>query len=385
MPGSKKHGRCKRGVRPPVGSVGRPDVARRETVMAFWQLIARGMTSEQAGIEVGVSPAVGARWFRQSGGMPTLELHPLSGRYLSFAEREEIALFSAQRHGVREIARRLQRPPSTISRELRRNAATRSGYVDYRASTAQWHADRCAKRCKPAKLATNPVLRHYVQERLSGHVLNEAGRRVGPETAAWKGRRHRRRQDRRWARAWSPEQIANRLRLDFPDEPSMRISPTPGDLPGALHPRARGSAARTHLPCLRTGRALRVPRVRSRRRGKHFVTPDVALKNRPAEVMDRQEPGHWEGDLIVGLESSAIGTLVERVSRYTILLHLPRMEGHGEERTKNGPALAGHAPGSSAKPSPRRSRSCRRRCARRSPGTKVRKWRNTPSCEGTRA
>jgi len=159
-------------------------VARRETVMAFWQLIAQGVTSEQAEIEVGVSSAVGARWFRQSGGMPTFELHPLSGRYLSFAETEEIALLSAQCHGVREIARRLQRPPSTISRELRRNAATRSGYVDYRATTAQWHADRRTKRSKPAKLATNPVLRQYVQERLSGHVLNEAGRRVGPETAA---------------------------------------------------------------------------------------------------------------------------------------------------------------------------------------------------------
>ena len=341
--GSKKHGRCKRGVRSLLGSVGRPNVARREIVMAFWQLIARGVTSEQAGIEVGVSPAVGARWFRQSGGMSPIELRPLSGRYLSFDEREEIALLSAQRHGVREIARRLQRPPSTISRELRRNAATRSGYVDYRATAAQWHADRRAKRSKPAKLATNHVLRQYVQERLSGHVLNEAGRRVGPETAAWKGRRHGRRQDRRWAQAWSPEQIANRLRVDFPEGPSMRISHEA--IYQALYIRGRGALQRELTSCLRTGRALRVPRARSRSCGKHFVTPDVALKRRPAEVMDRQEPGHGEGDLIVGLESSAIGTLVERVSRYTILLHLPRMEGHGEERTKNGPALAGHGAG----------------------------------------
>ena len=93
---------------------------------------------------------------------------PLSGRYLSFAEREEIAIWRAQRHGVREIARRLKRAPSTISRELRRNAATRSGGLAYRATTAQWHADRSARRPKPAKLAINEPLRRYVQDRLAG-------------------------------------------------------------------------------------------------------------------------------------------------------------------------------------------------------------------------
>jgi transposase-like protein len=143
--------------------------------------------------------------------MPSLELGPLSDRYLSFAEREQIALLRAQDHGVREIARRLGRPPSTISRELRRNAATRGGYMDYRATTAQWHADRRAKRPKPAKLATNQALRQYVEDRLSGSIRAETGKRLGPKVGAWKGRKHGRRQDRRWALAWSPEQIANRL------------------------------------------------------------------------------------------------------------------------------------------------------------------------------
>ena len=95
--------------------------------------------------------------------MPTVSRAPLSGRYLSFAEREEIAILRAQEVGVRETARQLGRSPSTISRELRRNAATRSGRLEYRATTAQWHADRRAERPKVAKLAANQRLRSYVQ------------------------------------------------------------------------------------------------------------------------------------------------------------------------------------------------------------------------------
>jgi IS30 family transposase len=102
---------------------------------------------------------------------------PLSGRSLSFAEREEIAILRAQGHGVREIARRLKRAPSTISRELRRNAATRSGGLEDRATTAQWHADRSARRPKPAKLAINAALCRYGQERLAGAVVARTGRR----------------------------------------------------------------------------------------------------------------------------------------------------------------------------------------------------------------
>src|SRR3954467_7998985 len=126
-------------------------------------------------MEVGVSQPVGFRWFREAGGRAPSHLSrsskPLSGRYLTFAEREEIALGRAQGDGGRAIARRLGRAASTISRELRRNAATRGGNLDYRASTAQWHAERAARRPKRAKLATNSALRSYVQDRLAGTVV----------------------------------------------------------------------------------------------------------------------------------------------------------------------------------------------------------------------
>ena len=148
-------------------SPGRPPVARRENRQRFWVAIARGMPSEDAGIEAGVSPAVGTRWFRDGGGIRPVSLAPLSGRYLSFAEREEIAILRVRGCGVREIARRTGRPPSTISRELRRNAATRGGGLEYRAMAAQWHADRRARRPKIAKLAADQVLREYVQDRLA--------------------------------------------------------------------------------------------------------------------------------------------------------------------------------------------------------------------------
>jgi IS30 family transposase len=264
---------------------------------------------------------------------------PLSGRYLSFAEREEIALLHAQDHGVREIARQIGRSPSTISRELRRNAASRGGRLDYRASTAQWHADRSARRPKPAKLAINEPLRRYVQDRLSGLVARPGGSVVAGPTVRWVGRRHGRRKDRRWGKAWSPEQISHRLRVDFPDDESMRISHEA--IYQSLYVQGRGALRRELTACLRTGRALRVPRARAGSRGKGFITEEVMISQRPAEVEDRAVPGHWEGDLILGLGSSAIGTLVERSSRFTMLLHLPPMAGQGP-RVHNGPALAGH-------------------------------------------
>ena len=155
------------------------------------------------------------------------------------------------------------------------------------------------------------------------------------------GRRHGQRQDRRWARAWSPEQIARRLLIDFPDDKTMRISHEA--IYQALFVQGRGVLRRELTACLRTGRVLRVPRARVRRRGKGFVSPEIMISQRPAEAADRAVPGHWEGDLILGLGSSAIGTLVERTTRFTMLLHLPRLVGHGDvQRTKNGPALAGH-------------------------------------------
>jgi IS30 family transposase len=148
----------------------------------------------------------------------------MSGRYLSFAEREEIAILHEQDVGVREIARRLGRDPSTISRELRRNASTRSNELIYRASTAQWHAERGASRPKVAKLAVNERLREYVQDRLSGSIVRPDGEPFPGPDVAFVGRRHGRRADRRWAKAWSPEQISNRLKIDFPDDETMPIS-----------------------------------------------------------------------------------------------------------------------------------------------------------------
>ena len=161
--------RSERAGRDSLRSPGRPPAARREDHRRFWAAIAAGRSSEDAAAGTGVSPAVGGRWFRRAGGMPPSHLarssKPLSGRYLLFAEREEIALLRARGHGVRAIARRLERAPSTISRELRRNAATRGGGLAYRATAAQWHADRSARRPKPAKLAVNAALRRYVRDR----------------------------------------------------------------------------------------------------------------------------------------------------------------------------------------------------------------------------
>jgi IS30 family transposase len=273
--------------------------------------------------------------------MRPISLAPLSSRYLSLTEREEIAIHTARGCGVRKIARQLRRSPSTISRELRRNAATRSDSSGYRAITAQWHADRRAKRPKVAKLATNEALRSYVQDRLAGLITRPDGTEVPGPTVRFIGRRHGRRQDRRWGKSWSPEQISHRLRVDFPDDETMRISHEA--IYQGLYIQGRGALRRELVACLRTGRALRVPRARTQGRGRKFVTPEVLISERPAEAEDRAVPGHWEGDLIIGLDKSAIGTLVERTTRFTMLLHLPPMDGHGElPRVKNGPALAGH-------------------------------------------
>ena len=136
-------------MRDKLYSPGRPPVWQRSQVQRFWVGIAKGLSSEDAALSVGVSSPVGSRWFREAGGMRPVSLAPSSGRYLSFAEREEIAILKA-RGCVREIARQTKRSPSTISRELRRNAATRSGSSGYRAINAQRHADRRAKRRWPS-------------------------------------------------------------------------------------------------------------------------------------------------------------------------------------------------------------------------------------------
>jgi IS30 family transposase len=322
-------------------SPGAPSM-RREIERQFWKQIATGITSEKAAAAVGVSSAVGARWFRHRGGMPLSMSNSVSERYLSFAEREQIGLLRVQGVGVREIARRIGRSPSTVSRELRRNAATRGGKLDYRPSVAQWKAELVAQRPKPAKLVTNSRLRDYVQDRLAGKVRDADGQVIaGPQQAPFKGRNKPHRGDRRWVKGWSPEQIANRLRFDFPEDESMRISHEA--IYQALYIQGRGALKRELVSCLRTGRALRVPRSRAKAKAWAHVSEELMIANRPAEVEDRAVPGHWEGDLIIGLNRSAVGTLVERSSRFTMLVHLPREPGYGlTPRTKNGPALAGY-------------------------------------------
>ena len=215
--------RSDRCVRAALRSPGRPPEAQRENCRQFWTAIASGRSSEDAAVDAGVSSAVGVRWFRRAGGMPPTHFSqsskPLSGRYLSFAEREELAILRAQGHGVRTIADQLNRAPSTISRELRRNAATRSGALDYRATTAQWHADRSAQRPKPAKLAGNPILRDYVQDRLAGMIASPDGAPIFGPTVVWKGRRAVHRQNRRGRRRGA----RNRLLVAFGStSPRMR-------------------------------------------------------------------------------------------------------------------------------------------------------------------
>ena len=255
----------------------------------FWELVRAGDPYRDAATFVGVSEGTGWRWFVKAGGVMPANV-VLSGRYLSFAEREELTYLKAAGHSIREIGRRMNRDPATISRELKRGAGWRG---KYRASTAQTFADIRSSRPKPSKLALNEALRFRVQNRLI--------------------EKH------------SPEQISNRLRTDFPDQPEMRVSHE--TIYQALYVQGRGALKRELTQCLRTGRALRKPRRSStERRGR---IPDmVSIADRPAEVDDRKIPGHWEGDLIVGKDSkSAIGTLVERTTRFTLLLHLPGKHG----------------------------------------------------------
>src|SRR5918995_2505671 len=281
----------------------------RELRLRFWRLIAAGSSTEAAADAVGVARVTAQRWFIEAGGMPPMSLAEPRGRYLSFAEREEIALDRAAGLGVRAIARRLGRSPSTISREIARGCLNRRPRGRYRASLAQARADARARRPKPAKLVLHRRLREWVADKLE-------------------------------RLQWSPEQIARRLRTEFPDDESMRISPEA--IYQSLYVQGRGALRRELAVCLRTGRALRKPRARACGRGKRFVTDEVMISQRPAEAADRAVPGHWEGDLILGLRSSAIGTLVERPSRFTMLLHLPPMEGRDGSRVKDGPALTGH-------------------------------------------
>ncbi len=247
---------------------------------------------------------------------------------------------------VQELKRSLRR--QVLAEERRtaeRRAATGATKGEPLAGLKPWreviapHPDVREGRFAQAEFAAD--LRQYVQDRLGGIIARPDGKLVPGPQVRWVGRRHGPRKDRRWATSWSPAQISNRLRIDFPHNESMRISHEA--IYQALYVQGRGALKRELVACLRTGRALRVPRARTQRRGRKFVSPQLMISQRPAEADDRAVPGHWEGDLILGLHSSAIGTLVERTTRFTMLLHLPRMPGHGQQQpVKNGPPLAGH-------------------------------------------
>jgi IS30 family transposase len=264
----------------------------------FWVAIRGGASVSAASAVAGVSQATGKQWFGQAGGVISNGAGPVSGRYLSFAEREEIAILLAGGAGQGEIARTLGRGKSTISRELARNSTSRG----YRASVAEDRAQARARRPKPAKLARDRRLQERVRAGLQ--------------------------------KRWSPRQISVRLAREFPDEPEMRVSHE--TIYQSLYVQGRGALRRELAACLRTGRTLRKPRRRAAAeqaaRGK--IRDKVMISQRPAEADDRAVPGHWEGDLILGKNgTSAIGTLVERRTRYCLLLHLP--ERHDAETVRD--------------------------------------------------
>jgi transposase, IS30 family len=268
---------------------GRPGLPR-EARARFWDGVRAGLGTREAALAAGVSLSQAGRWFQQAGGVKGNGPCRVSGRYLSVAEREEIAVGLAAGRSCRQIAARLGRAASTVSREIARNR-TRLGY---RALAAQAQAEFRAARPKTAKLAGNARLRAWVAARL--------------------------------AERWSPEQVSVMLRQEFGDDPEMRVSHE--TIYQAVYVQGRGALRRELASCLRTGRALRKPRrTEGQRRGR--IKDMVMISERPAEAEDRAVPGHWEGDLIIGSRNSAIGTLVERSTRFVLLLHLPH--GHGAD------------------------------------------------------
>jgi transposase, IS30 family len=271
-----------------------------ELYQPFWAAWQAGEFLTDAAAVAGTHRHRGLAWLRAAGGVRPRRGRDLQGRYLSFAEREEIAVAQAAGESMRTIAKRLGRSPSTISRELARNS-DRAGR--YRASTAHVAAYQRASRPKPAKLVTNPVLRERVQADLT--------------------------------KRYSPEQIVGRLRKDYPDQPEMWVSTE--TIYQSLYVQSRGALRRELTASLRTGRAMRVPNRQGTRR-KNRVLPDmVHISERPAEAEDRAVPGHWEGDLIIGkANASAIATLVERSTGYTLLV--PLNDGFRAEQV--APALA---------------------------------------------
>jgi transposase, IS30 family len=267
-----------------VARMGRPPLPR-EVQAAFWDGIRAGLVVEEAARAAGVSGTHGWRWLRAAGGVKPAPA-VASGRYLRPWEREEIAVGLAAGLSCREVAARLApgRSASTVSREVRRNSVRGV----YRAGPAQREAEERARRPKPAKLAAGGELRGWVEAKL--------------------------------ALRWSPEQASARLEAEFPDRPEMRVSPE--TIYQSLYVQGRGALRRELAACLRSGRAMRKPRRAGERRGK--IPGMVMLSERPAEAGDRAVPGHWEGDLIMGRAGKTqAGTLVERSTRFTMLVPLP--------------------------------------------------------------
>ena len=217
-----------------------------------------------------------------------------STQHLSLVEREEISRGIAAGEPLRSVARRLDRAPSTVSRELARNGG-RYRYRAHRADKAAW---KRARRPQSCKLAENPQLRRVVEELLA---------------------------DR-----WSPQQIAGWLARTYPDDEEMHVSHETIYL--TLFIQARGGLKRELTQHLRTRRANRRPKGARPPSGKGQIVDPVMISERPAEVEDRAVPGHWEGDLIMGKRQTAIGTLVERWSRYVMLFPLP--DGHTAEAVR---------------------------------------------------
>lgn len=258
-----------------------------EVEAQFWRLLRSGLSPVDACVQMGRPRHWGHAMVRKAGGVNPTSIKEPEGRYLSFVEREEIMRMDAAGSGVREIARQLDRSPSTISRELKRGLGYRTGY---RASVGQHKADKGRRAPRAAKLATNLPLRSEVQKRLE--------------------------------RFDSPEQIAGRLKIDFPQDLEMRVSAE--TIYQSLYVQSRGGLKRELTKHLRTGRTLRKPhRSSDERRGR--ITDMIMISERPDDVEKRAVPGHWEGDLILGsvASKSAVGTLVERATGFTMLLHLP--------------------------------------------------------------
>jgi IS30 family transposase len=275
-----------------------PQTAKRERYAA---LIAKGVGNAEACRIVGINPRTGKRWRhgrkRAGSGGRVLHYAPVVGvsckreisrRFLSERERERIADLHRAGEGVRAIARDLDRSPATVSRELRRNVEAETGA--YRPHAAQRLAERRRARPKVSKLVAHVELRAFVEDKLK--------------------------------RRWSPEQIAQALRVEFPDRPHRHLVPET-IYQAVYRPELGGGLCRNLPKVLRTGRSRRLRRRRSQERRGRLVDMTM-IDQRPGEAADREVAGHWEGDLITGASNrSAIGTLVERSSRYTILLYLP--------------------------------------------------------------